>query len=104
SAQVGTAASRILVAIYSRVAGELAEAERKAALLRAELRAVDSYITGDLKSATIPNAVATLLANPAAAVEDPVGYQLREGLHNARTSKWRDLMKRLVAGDADADL
>jgi hypothetical protein len=64
NAQVGTAASRIVVAIYSRVAGELAEAERKAALLRAELRAVDYYITGDLKT-TVPNAVAGLLANPA---------------------------------------
>src|SRR5207248_3173215 len=96
--KVRAAATRVLVATFARVAGELAEAEREAAQLRAQLQAVDHYLTGDLR-ATVPNSVATLLANPAIVQEDPIGYAERESLFNSRTSRWRDLMQRLIAGD-----
>ena len=101
--KVHAAATRVLVAIFSRAAAELAELEQRAAKLRKQLQAVDYYVTGDLR-ATVPNSVASLLANPAIVEEDPIGYEARAGLHNARTARWQDLMQRLTAGDADADL
>jgi len=102
-AAVHSAALKIVVAIATREGAVLAELEQRASRKRAELHAVDQMLTGDFKL-RIGDALSRLLSNPPAVVEDPIGFDLRQRRAENRTSRWRQLLAKLTAGDADAEL
>jgi hypothetical protein len=102
-AAVRSAALRVVSAIADREGAALAEMEDEAARRRAELRAVDAWLTGTQRN-RISTGLATLLANPPGTVAEPVGYEFRQSAAEYRTAGWRDLLDRLTGGDPDADL
>ena len=101
-AAIRIAALRVVNGIVTRDAAQLAELERSAAAKRLELRVVDQLLMGD--KVRIGEATAAVLANPPQQPEEPAGWEVRQHLNEGRTARRRELLEKLTAGDADADL